>query len=855
MLPPASLPRRGRPAAAVGALRGRPSRGAAVAAHAQLAGLRTAARRQPRRCLPFLVVPRRPPATSPQREGEPAWHRRQRRRRGAARALLRVAAAADLLNRHHSAPPMGGRGGGGGGKGGFFLGGKGSGGRLAGSGGDDAAWASSVGDMLQALQQQSLQQQRILQAICASGMDSQGGGGKGRGNQRPGAKGAGRNLGGARLSRAGDWECPQCHFAPNFAARSKCFSCGAARRGTAAAHGGAFTAGPVGAGGLRPQLAWGSARLGPAAGAPTYRVPGASVAAAAQAEAAAATTATAATPLQPRRTSVGPPSDAAAAAVTSAGGGLPSRRGNGGEESTHRTSDDGFQQVVHRSTRRRMGRQIGSGEGGKGASPGTTALDATPMDSEVGIGAAVNDDTHDDEAWEDDWLEDEAEAVEGAARQLESEDPSTLKQRLEREEATIRTLQREGVEPEHPTMVAAAAARDEAAERWKAARKPHPIARRMGWVQRSLDKAHKSQDKARADLADFDEQVKGQRQKFIERLERARERVRKHSEALEDLQQEAAEQVVSTRRATRGSSVCARLAGGMREKVAPSVAALAATLGEGTEAHGQLNLLMAQLESMQSELEKHASADTHDHEEFDIGDNDDRSDDEWSEGQDLDDGDDDMHVAPAETQDPRGLPRWRSKGYGRWNKDGGGGAGNIGSGKGTERHAAAQPTANTGSERPQTHSATECSATDTPPRAQAGTNSGPIATLATAAPVGKPEPTRVAQGDGDATSCKHRRGQAPEDTAEAVAAVRNASRAMELMQHQQQASSAGSFGSEAAVQAAAQLHTRNVSQVVAAAIAQGIQPLTADGDDLIMLGPQALSEWAAEHLKQGAWSW
>ncbi len=747
---------------------------------------------------------------------------------------------------------MGGRGGGGGGKGASVFGGNGGGGRQGGSDGGHAGWANGMGEMLQVLQQQNLQQQRLLQAICAGGMGSQGGGGKGGGGQRPGAKGAGGNSG-ARQSRVGDWECPQCHFAPNFAARNKCYGCGAARRGPAAAREGALTAGPVGAGGLRPQLAWGSARLGPAAGAPSYRVPGASVAAAAQAAAAAVTSSASAAALPPQRKNPGAPSGAAAAFANPPGGGAVSRRGDDGEGGAQRIGDDEFQEVVHRSTKRRLGRQVGTGGGGKGAGPSTMATDAAPLDSAVGLGGTFEAEVHVDESWDDDWVEDEAEADGGAAEPPENGDPMVLKQRLEREEATIRTLQREGVDPGHPTMVAAAAARDEAAELWRSARKPHPIARRMGWVQRSLDKAIKSQDKARAELADFDEQVKTQRAKFIERLEKARARVHKHREALEDLQQEAAAQVASTRKEARGSAICARLAGGMREKVAPSVAALAATLGEGTEAHGQLNILMAQLEGMQSELEKHACADAGDHEEFDIGDGDDRSDAEWSEGQDLDDEDDDMHVAPATPRGPQEQPRWRSKGHGRWNKDGGGAAGRDGDGKGKAEPTTVSPTAHTAQQA--AHSAPECNATDTPPRAQAGAGSGTSAPVATATQMGRAESARPVQEDGDATSSKHRRGQAPEDTADALAAARNTSRAIELMQHQQRASSAGSFGSEAAVQAAAELHKRNVAQVVSTAIAQGVQPLTADGEELIMLGPQALSEWAAQHLQQGAWTW
>ncbi len=63
-------------------------------------------------------------ASTAQRAGEPAWHRRQRRHRANARTLLRIASANQVLRLHHSAMPngqangKGGKaGGGGGGKG------------------------------------------------------------------------------------------------------------------------------------------------------------------------------------------------------------------------------------------------------------------------------------------------------------------------------------------------------------------------------------------------------------------------------------------------------------------------------------------------------------------------------------------------------------------------------------------------------------------------------------------------------------------------------------------------------------------------------------------------------------------
>ncbi len=236
---------------------------------------------------------------------------------------------------------------------------------------------------------------------------------------------------------------------------------------------------------------------------------------------------------------------------------------------------------------------------------------------------------------EEEWDHDEEEVVAGEPED-EEEDPAALRKRLDKEEATIRMLLREGVAEEHPTMLAAVDARDAAAAAWRASRKPHPLARRMGWAQRNLDRAFRAQDKIREELARFDDEVKAQRDKICARFDEIRARVQKHREALELLQEEAGAQAPSARRGGQSSAVCAKLAGGLRNSVAPNVAALAASLAEGTEAHTHVSVLMAQLESMQHELEQHAAAGGMDHETYDIGDDDEQgSDDEWSESHEL----------------------------------------------------------------------------------------------------------------------------------------------------------------------------------------------------------------------------
>ncbi len=98
---------------------------------------------------------------------------------------------------------------------------------------------------------------------------------------------------------------------------------------------------------------------------------------------------------------------------------------------------------------------------------------------------------------------------------------------------------------------------------------------------------------------------------------------------------------------------------------------------------------------------------------------------------------------------------------------------------------------------------------------------------------------------------KCHKGQDQADTVAAQTAAQDTARALRLMQSQRAAAEAGEYGSQAAIQAAGEIHARNVAQVVRCAIAHGVQPLNAEGEELIMLGPQELEEWANTNLPQG----
>ncbi len=449
-------------------------------------------------------------------------------------------------------------------------------------------------------------------------------------------------------------------------------------------------------------------------------------------------------------------------------------------------------------------------------------------------------------------VDDEADADQ---QDLEEDDPAELRRRLDSEQAMVRMLVREGVNDEHPAMVAAVAARDAAEEAWRSTRRPHPVARRMGWAQQGLDRAMRARDRVREELAQFDEQTKEQRAQIAERLGQAMDRVSKRQRALDELQEEAATEVPASRRGRGIAEICSKLAGGMRTLVAPHVAALASKLPEGSEAQEQFNLLVAKLEGLQGELDQHAAVSNQAHEEYCIADG--QSEAEWSESHDLPGaGTRDGNNGNAEQGARVDLPRWRSKGHGRWNKDGEETARRTGKGTGhTDKPpAAAAPSALAADAAPRT----TATSTLRPMAAWAGEGGDEVAATARSA---QPKPGTGGdarggrQDDGAPPPNKLHKGQATLDSGNAQAALSDTSRAMELMQAQQGAAAAGEFGSQAAIQAAAQLHSRNVDRVAKAAISQGIQPVTSAGEELIMLGPQELAQWASEKLDTAEGQW
>ncbi len=364
--------------------------------------------------------------------------------------------------------------------------------------------------------------------------------------------------------------------------------------------------------------------------------------------------------------------------------------------------------------------------------------------------------------------------------------------------------------------------------RTSAARRPTPSQGELGWAQSKLDRALRIQDRTRAELAAFDEECRVRRLKITEKLEEDRDRVGKHRRALEELQLEAGAELVSPSRAAAGGrEACDRAAASLRS-TAPRAVALVQSLPEDSAARSEANLLLADLASLQAQLERAAQEEGRP-EKFDIAD----GASEWSESHELGTSDAADHDGAGRASNVANPPRWRAEGHGRWQSGKGRlEAADLSAGKGPAGCGAAcgQPA---------------------PPQAMA--QSAPTET-----------PPRIIRGEGrtcgdggacgDERDAKLRRGQEEADSAGAAAAAQDSINALELLQ-QHAAGAAAGFGTPCGVRLAAQQHARHVERVVSLATEQGVQPVTEDGQDLIVLGPDDLRTWARKHLSGKTEAW
>ncbi len=552
---------------------------------------------RPRRChrtrrrhpalLPRHAVPG---LATAQRLAEPAWHRRQRRQRAAARVLVRLDSARQLLQRHHSAQRRpkhlptampGGRGNGGKGGGGEHAKGTRS------SGGGDAVHARL--DQLETL---------------IRGMQRNGGGGYGGGSSRDragDARGVGRGAGprggggdvfgphrggGSARGRPGDWECPSCGAWPCFARADRCFKCSAARGGRTGEGGNgkggglgrAVNAstylGPIGANGSRPLLG----RFGSAAGAsgkrdpaggdgcPSVRTPGASVAA--RAEQDGFKTVRNGTPLK----------SAMATAEIIAGGSTMERKVHAGRNSWAALSEEPepAEQGDHAA------RHYGDHSDHDDADMFTGG-----DDSAGGVCEGV-DEADDDAAAGD---------GDGGGGDGPSEDE------LRREWQALCNAYRDMERQAYPSQLLddARARRDEAERRWRAAKQPHPLYKRLRWAEAALREAEDKEAARKKELQEHLAATARRTKEIEERIAVDVARTTRRRTAVDELRMEGGSPT-PVLAAAKAATVAAT---GIATDVAPHLAAVIEQVatGEDTEiVRQQLQLVAVSLSRVEEVL-------------------------------------------------------------------------------------------------------------------------------------------------------------------------------------------------------------------------------------------------------------
>ncbi len=463
--------------------------------------------------------------------------------------------------------------------------------------------------------QLSILAQQAAGAQAAPRGAAAGGGGRrtgGAGPVEPRALQPGPAGGGASgVARPGDWRCGSCGAYPCWARTVRCFKCRAPRpegpRGAASGGGGGRPGGSAGAS-LASTRA--DEYLGPR-GAYGNR------------------------PLLGRRGSAQPaPAPPGAGAV--GGQARETQRRDDGQQRPRRapiSDEDGFQTVT-RHVRPRVGDALpngasaaagvagGGGEHGRPASWAEVARrpmqavaddvndlrngDGDDMDRDDGDEAPRADvrpgdrrsdsDAEEVEAGEDEEDEDvDGEHEEGAAEVCEEE----LRRAWEEAKAACRQLERAEGMP-HAVVDAARRHRDEAEENWRAARRPHPLHKRLRWAQRDLDAAIAKQQAHQAEMDRALEEMAQRKRALEERAEADKLRTERKRRALQALHDDGAPPPTTS---TACEDAAKAAVVGIQSELGPTLCGVADRLECGSPEWQELQTAMAALHQVQGLLQ------------------------------------------------------------------------------------------------------------------------------------------------------------------------------------------------------------------------------------------------------------
>ncbi len=688
----------------------------------------------------------------------------------------------------------------------------------------------------------------------------------------------------SQRQRSGEWACA-CGFPTNRPHRQACYACGRARDDTeqsgavgTKAHGGRPQAsgggpkggrpfnvgegarkgwGPVGADGARPLLG-GRGRDafgGPAGsgtgkghtGGPSWNGKGPSTMAVGGKAAG--------------RTGEGPGFGAKGAAKGHAGGSDGAARmheRDDGRGAWTRPSavvdDEGFALVQPRRVRADKGGQKGNaGPPTRGASGETAAGERATRQ----LWADVNDDASDGDDMVDDEAGGDADEDEAGGDGEWEPDPQRLRAVFEDHARVAREMERRGVVG--PALETVRRVRDEAERKWREAKPPAPLPRRLEWAEAKLRKAQATLTRVRLELDSFDAETDKRRTELCQRIEEAEGWHRWRQRQLDQIHAEAAERVPGGRGGGTVDEGAMEVKKRIRGQMLPELQAILEQI-QDTELHGRLALMVAGLADAETKLgDRQGTGNVPAQFTMCDGDGDsqqggwDGEDHTYTEGHQGDEEwDRDERVDDATEGCGKGGPTgWRPEGPGRWTR--------ATTQVGNQARRPIGATTTTTEEQPQRPPWTENMGTDgTTDRTTVGTASGKGER--TDGADGNGTPQEGGDGDGDRRAGKHRRRQSEEEAREEDRAASDARRAQELRRQLEYASAAqeqsfkeghGGFGSEVALSLAAQKFVLDVQRAQAQANEMGVEPIAADGRTLLQLSPAELTQWIDDFLGDG----
>ncbi len=410
----------------------------------------------------------------------------------------------------------------------------------------------------------------------ADGTGRSDGGGHGSAGRATSAGASGR----AR-DRPGDWQCSHCQAFPCFARKGVCYKCGAPRGGgggmatvrRSGAGGGLARAvsqerylGPIGAGGARPMLGGrGIAAASAPAGtteqqagprSPTFRVPGASVAARAEEQARR----------QSRAMVNGNAADADGFRTIGAGA---APRRTEGPPAANRPSN----MISNNSWAALSEEEDAMVQDGTGDDDDNDEDNADSMPVRTGEGGAPCEEG--DREGNDDGGE------EGEDDVIDERDVRGLRQHWQELGQAYRRMEHD---PTMPQSIVAEAKklRDDAERKWRAAKAPHPLSKRMRWAEADLRAAQQKEELHRAELARHLEAAANRTRELEERIKVDVERTARKRALLQELLAEGvpehgqgADRIPAARAATAVT--------GIATDIAPQLAAVIEKLGAPME--------------------------------------------------------------------------------------------------------------------------------------------------------------------------------------------------------------------------------------------------------------------------------